>query len=121
MKTPCLASLVVLIGAGQPKIPKNKCKTVNMLMKHNCGLVGAICVGLVMATCFLDVVEAGLLAYGICQTGCNALVVSCYAAAGFTFGTVTGGVGVPASIVACNASLGTCMAACVACGAAPTP
>ncbi len=35
--------------------------------------------------------NAGILSYGICQTGCNALVVSCYAAAGFTFGTVTAG------------------------------
>lgn len=34
---------------------------------------------------------AGILSYGICQTGCNALAVSCYAAAGFTFGTVTAG------------------------------
>ena len=70
---------------------------------------------------FAVVANAGPLAYGICQTGCNAVVVSCYAAAGFTFGTVTGGVGVPASVMACNASLGTCMAACVAAGCAPTP
>ena len=35
--------------------------------------------------------SAGPLAYGICQTGCNALAVSCYTAAGFTFGTVTAG------------------------------
>ena len=66
-------------------------------------------------------VDAGPLSYGICQTGCNGLVVSCYAAAGFTFGTVTAGAGVPASIMACNASLGACMAACVAAGCAPTP
>lgn len=32
-------------------------------------------------------VSAGPLSYAICQTGCNALVVACYAAAGFTFGT----------------------------------
>lgn len=31
--------------------------------------------------------SAGPIAYAICQTGCNALVVACYAAAGFTFGT----------------------------------
>lgn len=31
-------------------------------------------------------VYAGPLAYGICQTGCNALAVACYAAAGTTFG-----------------------------------
>ena len=65
--------------------------------------------------------NASLIAYSVCQTGCNALVVSCYAAAGFTFGTVTAGVGTPAVLVACNASLGTCMAACVAAGFAPTP
>lgn len=34
-----------------------------------------------------QLVDGGPLAYGICQTGCNALVVACYAAAGFTFGT----------------------------------
>lgn len=70
-------------------------------------------------------ISAGLLAYGICQTGCNALVVACYAAAGATFGTgkelnsfrfqrkrvstsvlVTAGAGIPAAIIACNAGLG---------------
>lgn len=67
------------------------------------------------------VAVAGPLAYGICQTGCNAIVVACYAGAGFTFGTVTAGVGVPAAIVACNSALGVCMAACVAAGFLPTP
>jgi hypothetical protein len=65
--------------------------------------------------------RAGPAAYGICQTGCNALVVSCYAAGGFTFGTVTGGAGIPAAIAACNTSLGLCMVGCVAAGFAPTP
>lgn len=68
----------------------------------------------------ISTADAGPLAYGICQTGCNAIVVSCYAAAGFTFGTVTAGAGVPAAIIACNAALGTCMAACIAAGFAPT-
>lgn len=63
---------------------------------------------------------AGPLAYGICQTGCNAVVVACYAGAGFTFGTVTAGAGVPAAIIACNAGLGVCMAGCIAAGFAPT-
>lgn len=56
---------------------------------------------------FISEAYAGPLSYGICQTGCNALIVSCYAAAGFTFGTITVG-------------LGTCMAGCVAAGFAPT-
>ncbi|EFX62814.1 hypothetical protein DAPPUDRAFT_309423 [Daphnia pulex] len=64
---------------------------------------------------------AGPLAYGICQSGCNAVVVACYAAGGFTFGTVTAGAGIPAAIIACNAGLGVCMAACIAAGFAPTP
>ena len=63
---------------------------------------------------------AGPLAYGICQTGCNAVVVACYAAAGFTFGTVTAGAGIPAAIIACNGALGICMAGCIAAGFAPT-
>ncbi|OBZ67208.1 hypothetical protein A0H81_13009 [Grifola frondosa] len=44
---------------------------------------------LVSAICALPSVFAGPIAYGICQTGCNAVVVVCYAGAGFTFGTVT--------------------------------
>ena len=73
--------------------------------------------------CLLGIgfVQGGFFAYGICQTGCNAVAVACYAAAGFTFGTITGGIGVPASIVACNSALGTCMASCVLAGLAPTP
>jgi len=65
--------------------------------------------------------EAGILAYGICQTGCNALVVACYGSAGAVFGTVTVGVGVAPAILACNAALGVCMAGCVAAGCTPTP
>ncbi|KAF9925183.1 hypothetical protein FBU30_004990 [Linnemannia zychae] len=65
--------------------------------------------------------NAGPGLYGICQTGCNALVVACYSAAGATFGTVTAGVGVAPAIIACNAALGTCMAGCVAAGFSPTP
>ncbi|KAH6902114.1 hypothetical protein BKA70DRAFT_1307299 [Coprinopsis sp. MPI-PUGE-AT-0042] len=66
-------------------------------------------------------VNAGLIAYGICQTGCNALAVACYAAAGFTFGTVAAPAA-PAAIVACNSALGTCSAACAAVAlCAPTP
>mmetsp|Transcript_45736 Transcript_45736/g.129547 ORF Transcript_45736/g.129547 Transcript_45736/m.129547 type:complete len:90 (-) Transcript_45736:199-468(-) len=67
------------------------------------------------------VVDSGPLSYGICQTGCNALVVSCYAAAGFTFGTVTAGASTPFVIITCNAGLGTCMVACIAAGFTPTP
>ncbi|KAF9276334.1 hypothetical protein BGZ88_001800 [Linnemannia elongata] len=70
---------------------------------------------------FLGLANAGPLAYGICQTGCNALAVACYSAAGVTFGTVTAGAGIPAAVVACNTALGTCMVACVAAGCAPTP
>ena len=65
-------------------------------------------------------VSSGPLAYGICQTGCNALAVACYAAAGATMG-VTFGASAPASVIACNAALGVCMSGCVAAGFAPTP
>lgn len=76
---------------------------------------------LIWMTFVIRMAHSGPLAYGICQTGCNALVVACYAAAGVTFGTVTGGAGTPAVIVACNAALGACMAGCVAAGCTPTP
>lgn len=66
-------------------------------------------------------VSAGLLAYGIYQTGCNALVVACYASAGAVFGTITAGLGTLPAIIGCNVALGTCMASCVAAGCLPTP
>ena len=66
--------------------------------------------------------EAGLLSYGICQSGCAAIVVSCYAAGGSVFGTVTAGAATPAVITACNTAFGTCSAKCAAVTLlAPTP
>ncbi|KAK0446012.1 uncharacterized protein EV420DRAFT_911665 [Desarmillaria tabescens] len=70
--------------------------------------------------------HAGPIAYGICQTGCNTVVVACYAAAGFTFGTVIAAPAAPAAVLACNAALGTglyrCSAACATVALlAPTP
>ena len=64
---------------------------------------------------------AGPLSYAICQTGCNALVVACYAAAGATFGTITASAGTPAVILGCNIGQGFCMASCVAAGLSPSP
>ncbi len=68
---------------------------------------------LLLMTMTLHQAQAGLLAYGICQTGCNTVWVACVAAAG--------GVGVPAAVLACNAAQGVCMAACIAAGLTPTP
>ena len=65
-------------------------------------------------------VIAGPLSYGICQSGCNVLAVTCYAAAGATMG-VTFGVSTPASVIACNAGLGLCMTSCIAAGCSPIP
>ena len=65
-------------------------------------------------------VESGLAAYGICQTGCNAVWVACCMAAGGTAGVAAPPAIAPA-IAACNAAQGVCMVACIAAGAAPTP
>ncbi|KAG1882509.1 hypothetical protein F4604DRAFT_1577418, partial [Suillus subluteus] len=66
-----------------------------------------------------QVVVAGPLAYGICQTGCNGLAVACYAAAGFTFGVALPAA--PPVLIACNVGLGGCMAACAVVALTPTP
>ena len=50
-------------------------------------------------------VSGGLLADGLCQTCCAAVVVACYSNARFVFGT-------PLAILACNATIGKCRAAC---------
>ena len=57
---------------------------------------------------------ASLVSYGACQTTCNAGVVVCYTAAGLTFGAATAGAALPAAVIACNTSHGSCMAACAA-------
>ena len=76
---------------------------------------------LIMMALFTNTAHSGLVAYGICQTGCNAVWVACVTAAGGVAGVSTGGVGVPAAILACNVAQGVCMAACVAAGLSPTP
>ena len=64
-------------------------------------------------------VTAGPAGYGICQAGCSAVVMACYAAAGFTWGA-TAGASAPPTILACNAAYGTCQAAFAAVLLAPT-
>jgi len=66
-------------------------------------------------------VQGGPLAAGICYTGCNALWVTCVAAAGGVAGVATGGIGVPAAILACNAGQGVCMGACIVALGLPSP
>lgn len=46
-----------------------------------------ICGVIAIILLFSSVTSAGPLSYAICQTGCNALAVACYGAAGVTFGT----------------------------------
>lgn len=74
----------------------------------------------IILTC--GVAQAGPIGYGICQAGCAAVVVACFSAAGFTFGTVPGSqiAAVPA-LAACNSAFGSCSAACVAAGLIPLP
>ena len=55
---------------------------------------------------------ASAVSYGLCQTACNTGAGVCYANAGFVFGAVTAGVGVPAAVATCNAAQGACMSAC---------
>ena len=82
---------------------------------------------------------AGPIAYGVCQSGCCAVAVACYGAAGAVFvrllryyfsssetdtlfqGTVTAGVGTPPALMACNAALGVCSTKCAAVALLPIP
>ena len=88
--------------------------------KYNSMTPRAILCILVLVVASATFAKGGPLAYGICQTGCNAVAVACYTAGGGTFGVVA-----PPSIVGviagCNAALGFCMASCVAAGLLPTP
>ncbi|KAH7090935.1 hypothetical protein BKA62DRAFT_645562 [Auriculariales sp. MPI-PUGE-AT-0066] len=53
-------------------------------------------------------VRAGIIAYGLCRTGCNVIVMGCYGAAGAVFGTVLAVTASP-TILACNGAQGLCM------------
>lgn len=75
----------------------------------------------VIGCILLQCTDAGPAAYGICQAGCAAVVVACYAAGGAVFGSATAGAAIPAAIVACNSAFGTCQAACWAALISPTP
>lgn len=69
----------------------------------------------------VSIANALLASYGVCQTGCNAVGVACYAAAGSAFGIVTAGAGIPAVMAGCNSALGVCMTGCVAALFSPLP
>jgi len=58
-------------------------------------------------------VNAGPLVYGICQSGCAAIVMACYAAGGATWGATAGATAGP-TIIACNTAFGACSAKCAA-------
>lgn len=77
---------------------------------------------LILSAVFIPVdVSAGPGLWALCSAGCATLVVACYSAAGFTFGTVTAGVGIPGAISNCNSAFGTCMKSCAVATAGPTP
>lgn len=69
----------------------------------------------------INSINAGPGVAVVCASGCNAAAVACYGAAGLTMGTITFGLGAPLAALACSATQGVCMAACVAMVAAPTP
>jgi len=77
------------------------------------------CVILVLVASLIGLAQAGPFGYGICQTGCNTVWVSCVSAGGGVAGVSTGGPGVPAAILGCNSANGVCMASCVAAGLTP--
>jgi len=64
----------------------------------------------IIAIMFVQV-QAGPIAYGICQAGCATLAVACYSAAGAVFGTVLAAGASPA-VASCNTAFGTCSSAC---------
>ncbi|KAG0018422.1 hypothetical protein BGZ81_010247 [Podila clonocystis] len=112
----------VNITPQSPSFARNTTNTLSYMSPHPlCVQPTVFFYYLCIFLTIIGLATAGPLAYGICQTGCNAVAVACYAAAGFTFGTVTGGAGIPAVIAGCNTALGVCMAACIAAGCAPTP
>lgn len=70
---------------------------------------------LIVVLLFVQLTFAGPIAAGICYAGCAGVVVACFSAAGFIFGTVPGAIiAATPALAACNAAFGACEAACVA-------
>ncbi|PBP25780.1 hypothetical protein BUE80_DR003222 [Diplocarpon rosae] len=65
------------------------------------------------------VVFSGPVAYGTCQSGCAAVVMACYTAAGATWGT-TLGLTAPTTVLGCNTAFGYCQAKCAVVALLPT-
>ena len=76
---------------------------------------------LAISLCLLpSVALCGPIGYGICQSGCAAVVMACYGAAGAVWGA-TAGLGAPPAVIACNAAFGACSAKCALVAALPLP
>ena len=73
----------------------------------------ATLLGGAIAMATLPGAAAGPIAYGVCQGGCAAVAMACYAAAGAVWGA-TAGVGAPPAVVACNGAFGLCSSKCAA-------
>lgn len=69
----------------------------------------------------LTLTAAGPASYGIYQAGYSAVVVARYSTSGAVFGTITAGVGTPATVLGCNVAFGKCSAACAGILLVPTP
>ena len=67
---------------------------------------------LLLLVVLLSPAQGGPVAYGLSQTGCNAVWVACVSGAGGVAGVSTGGAGIPAAISACNTAQRICMATC---------
>jgi hypothetical protein len=67
--------------------------TIPARIMHRLNRMMVALLSLVLLVALPSGTEAGPIAYGICQSGCAALVVACYASAGLVFGTVTAGLG----------------------------
>ncbi|KAG4069055.1 hypothetical protein HA402_008366 [Bradysia odoriphaga] len=79
-------------------------------------------IGLLIFVLLIGSSVAGPIAAGICYAGCAGVTVACFAAAGFTFGTVPGAViAATPALAACNTAFAACEAACMVALAAPTP
>ena len=67
-------------------------------------------------------VNGGPFSYAACQAGCAGIVVACYSAAGFTWGTVPDAVllATPA-LAACSDAYVSCQSVCAGVLVAPAP
>ncbi len=99
------------------------CFSIDVISKMlSSTLIRTVAAFVIFTSSCIQTADGGPLAYAACQAGCAGVTVACFAAAGFTFGTVPGAIiAATPALAACNSAYAACYTMCATFLVAPTP